>query len=824
MMYRQVTGFCVCYGLLIGSFSFSIPASGQTNPIEQKKSAVADQLLVQFKPGNFYEVPGTVAVPLVIGKELQALSSSQRSFLSSIYRVIVLDQSASNKIEEVRKSYAARSEVQRAELDAFSIVLPTIQSSTAVATAAATANPTPPTPNDPYFGSQWGLQKIQTPLAWAGGFTSAENAVIASIDSGADFIHEDLQTGLIRDPLIHSLGYHCEVPGNDAIDDIGFGTYLAGIMGADTGNGIGIAGINWKAKILSMKAIDAYGSLHVSTVVKCLVHLQVLANSGLPDSYARVLNIPWYSMGRSLILEDAFHSLLPSQTLVVSGGALVAANHDIEPIYPAAFQLRNSIAVLPTDAGDQILSTAGYGTSTIDLGAPGSGILSTVPKSNCPLCDPSGYLSLTGSAPAVAMTSAVAAQLISTFPALSLDHVRDLLLRHTTVDVVPSLYRMNTSSGRINHAKICDRATQELGARYTPNLPPKAEARSSLTSPAAAGDSIRLTGTIVDPDAGAGLSTVGGSWGSKIVINDFSLLDYMVARIFDFGSVYRHYFVGAEAFQFTAPSLARDVSLAYQFSANDGNGGAAAPASVQVGIQKSPQPGQPPEGRVYMYAGSQVAPNDSSGSNEVSLPYQWNWVTIRLKNARDPDHLSDPLIRYTYRFDGKTYCCWQPYDQGDPYNPFGNVVAGPFIEAGKVYRVRFQMIDGDLDLTDSSPVFHPVDTSKPVDIIVRKQTTDGLVPQGMPPMAKFSLNPSTISAGSSVLIDTVPAYDQDGTIVHTQVSCGNGMNALFLSGDSVSGVGKYSCSYPVPGNYAVELVVEDDSGYRDSAISYLAVQ
>src|SRR5262249_44118346 len=137
-------------------------------------------------------------------------------------------------------------------------------------------------PTDPQFSEQWALfndgQKggkqgadISATLAWVK-TTGTQDGVVAVLDSGVDYTHEDLAPNMWTRPASmqpyqdSDLGVIDDVHGFNAIDNAadpmdenGHGTHCAGIIGAEGENDIGIAGVNWKVRIMPLKFMNAGG-------------------------------------------------------------------------------------------------------------------------------------------------------------------------------------------------------------------------------------------------------------------------------------------------------------------------------------------------------------------------------------------------------------------------------------------------------------------------------------------------------------------------------------------------------------------------------------
>ncbi|MBC7912369.1 MAG: S8 family serine peptidase, partial [Pyrinomonadaceae bacterium] len=139
-------------------------------------------------------------------------------------------------------------------------------------------------PDDPMFEEQWSLSNtgqrggklkadINALAAWEQKTTGSEEIVVAVLDSGVDYRHPDLKQNIWERPsdvdeyddeqigrVDDQYGYDAVLDSGDPMDDNGHGTHCAGIIGADGDNGLGIAGINWRVKIMPLKFISKTGS------------------------------------------------------------------------------------------------------------------------------------------------------------------------------------------------------------------------------------------------------------------------------------------------------------------------------------------------------------------------------------------------------------------------------------------------------------------------------------------------------------------------------------------------------------------------------------
>ena len=137
------------------------------------------------------------------------------------------------------------------------------------------------TPNDPQFSAQWGLSKIQAEAAWDV-TTCSSNVVVAVIDAGADISHADLANRLWMNPGEipgnvqddDSNGFIDDVNGwnlvdnnNTLTDNTGHGTQVAGIIGAQGNNGVGVTGVCWNSRLMVVKVTQPGGIANYSDIL-----------------------------------------------------------------------------------------------------------------------------------------------------------------------------------------------------------------------------------------------------------------------------------------------------------------------------------------------------------------------------------------------------------------------------------------------------------------------------------------------------------------------------------------------------------------------------
>ncbi|MEJ2744096.1 MAG: S8 family serine peptidase, partial [bacterium] len=321
-------------------------------------------------------------------------------------------------------------------------------------------------PSDPYYGLLWGLSNvgsldlpgsvydadIDAPEAW-GIHTGDRNVTVAVIDTGIDYNHEDLSANIWINPG--------EIPGNgidddgngyvddvhgwdfyngdsDPMDDGGHGTFVAGIIGAEANNFIGVVGVNWKTKIMALKALDFEGSGTLASVIGSIEY--AILNG------AKVLNISFGSPDYMQTLYDAIGFADRMGVLVVASAGNSGIDTDVEPHYPASLDNDNIIAVGAMGWDDIPNSSSNYGLTTVDLFAPGYYILSTIPGD--------GYDWGSGTSYATAYVSGLATLLTSQRPAVEHSAVKEAIMDGVDVirwsDIFGTYELKCVTRGRIN--------------------------------------------------------------------------------------------------------------------------------------------------------------------------------------------------------------------------------------------------------------------------------------------------------------------------------------------------------------------------------------
>ena len=334
-------------------------------------------------------------------------------------------------------------------------------------------------PNDPLFPSQWGLAKIGAPVAWMNQ-TGSSNVVVAVIDTGVNYYHEDLLNNLWRNPG-EVPGNNLDDDGNGWVDDVfgvdtaaaggndsdpfdrganGYyhGSLIAGIIGAAGRNGTGVAGINWSTRIMSVRAIGANNVITIGNEIEALHYLLLMKYRGVN---IRVVNMSYGGLPYSLAERDALAALSEAGILLCVAAGNTSKDNDVTPNYPSSHSLPGIIAVAASDELDRfaVFPSSGsshYGRTNVDLAAPGLHVVSTFgPGTND--YDAEFY----GTSAATPHVAGAVALLASANPDASPEEIKAALLE--SVDLIPAFTNKLVSHGRLNLARAIDHPLVSAG-------------------------------------------------------------------------------------------------------------------------------------------------------------------------------------------------------------------------------------------------------------------------------------------------------------------------------------------------------------------------
>jgi subtilisin family serine protease len=315
------------------------------------------------------------------------------------------------------------------------------------------------TSNDPYYvnGSLWGMYgSTTTPAnqygsgaatAWAANKTGSNSVIVGVIDEGFMTNHEELAANTWVNPYETVNGEDDD--GNGYIDDINgwdfasndasvydgtaddHGTHVAGTIGAKGGNGLGVAGVCWNVKMISLKFIGPNGG----TTANAIKAIDYLTNMKTKHGLNIVAsNNSWGGGGFTRSLESAIERANAAGILFVAaagngGSDGVGDNNDQVYNFPSNYTNANVIAVASITSTGALSSFSNYGPQLVDIGAPGSGIVSTLPYASG---SAPAYGSYSGTSMATPHVTGAAALYKSTHPSATAAQIKTAILNAGT--------------------------------------------------------------------------------------------------------------------------------------------------------------------------------------------------------------------------------------------------------------------------------------------------------------------------------------------------------------------------------------------------------
>ncbi len=247
-------------------------------------------------------------------------------------------------------------------------------------------------PNDASYGDLWGLKNtgqniatgsyatnnpgtadkdISAETAW-NLITDCSSVKVAVVDTGVNYNQQDLSGNMWNGGVTYpNHGYDFVDNDNDPMDKNGHGTHVAGIIGGSGNDGVGTTGVCWKAAIMAVRVLDASGSGTTADIT-----------SGVNFAVAQGAKVINMSLGGS-----GFDSAFNSAVLTASNSGVVivvAAGNDGNnnntagnATYPCNFTAANLVCVAALDQSFSLASFSNYGSASVDVGAPGTNIVST---------------------------------------------------------------------------------------------------------------------------------------------------------------------------------------------------------------------------------------------------------------------------------------------------------------------------------------------------------------------------------------------------------------------------------------------------------------
>ena len=322
------------------------------------------------------------------------------------------------------------------------------------------------TPNDTRFGELYGMQKISAPAAWDL-TTGSEQTIVAVIDTGIKYTHEDLAANMWKNPgeiagngidddgngfIDDVYGYDFFYNDSDPLDENGHGTHVAGTIGAVGNNSLGVVGVNWNVRLMAIKIYSASGSDTTSAMlINAYNYVRMMRERG---TNIRVTNNSYGGCNEACSYDqatkDAIDAIGSTDILQVFAAGNNGQNVESTPFYPGSYTSPSILSVAASDQNDNRAGFSNYGAVSVDVAAPGVNILSTVRTT-------ANYGTLSGTSMASPHTAGAAALLASYNPNLSAASLKATLMN--SVDALPNWNGIVKTGGRINVARALQNQT-----------------------------------------------------------------------------------------------------------------------------------------------------------------------------------------------------------------------------------------------------------------------------------------------------------------------------------------------------------------------------
>jgi thermitase len=326
----------------------------------------------------------------------------------------------------------------------------------------------PSPPSDPAYSSNnpgFANRDMNIEALWDS-HTDCSSIVVAVIDTGINYDHVDLKNNMWDGSSPYTKhGWNFVSNNNETNDTYGHGTHVAGIIGAEGDNGIGVSGVCWSASLMALKAFNNNLAL-VSDIISAL-------------AFAAEKNVDIINM--SLQTSNNITALTETIATVEAKGILIvvaAGNGDGNTgdpgknvdtdgkVYPCSYTNSNILCVTALDQKYSLPSFANWGSTSVDVGAPGTNVYSTAKST-----DPNGYVLMNGTSMATPYAAGLAALIMSYHRnavggfGMTGIHAKDVIMRSGRI--VSSLSGKTTTGKAIDATNILDYIATPYGVTGT---------------------------------------------------------------------------------------------------------------------------------------------------------------------------------------------------------------------------------------------------------------------------------------------------------------------------------------------------------------------
>ena len=425
-------------------------------------SVISDEILVQYSSGTNVQLRAQSRYNLNVQLKDEILSAERLNMGDGAMELIKLPSGMSN--QKALDWFSRQPGVVFAEPNYH-------------VTASAVSN-------DTYYtnGQLWGMEGSDSPTsvgpagttnvyginaeaAWNDGQTGSKSIFVGIVDTGVQITHPDLVDNIWTNPYDAVDGIDND--GNGFVDDIhgwdfvnndnsvydsvndDHGTHVAGTIGGKGGNGAGVAGVNWNVTMISTKFLGTNGGT-TADAVRAIDYITDLKTRHGMDVVAT--NNSWGGGGYSAALHSAIIRAAKADILTIIAAGNDASNNDSVASYPSntstlvgtttttAASYEGVIAVASLDSSGAMSSFSNYGKTTVDIAAPGAGIMSSVPSNT--------YASYSGTSMATPHVTGSVALLASKYPNATASQLRTAIL--ATATPTTSVTGKVLTDGRLN--------------------------------------------------------------------------------------------------------------------------------------------------------------------------------------------------------------------------------------------------------------------------------------------------------------------------------------------------------------------------------------